>query len=320
MSSVITVFGATGKQGGSVIGAIQANALLAQTWTIRAVTRDASKPAAQALAKHDNVQVVTANMDNKAEVQKAIEGASAVFAVTNFWDNLSKKVEMQQAKTMVDAAKRAGVKRYIWSSLPSASRLSNGVLSHVDHFDGKAEVEDYVESIKKPDMVAVYVQPGFYMSNFESALRDDDQTPGGLVFASPFGDGDKTQVPLADIGADYGKFVASVLDAAPAEVDGKRIQAVSEWSTPNGAMAAIAKQVGKPVRYQELDPEVYDSFMPNETIGRELKENMLLIRDYSYYGNDAKAKQAESDACLLKGFTTTSFADYLRQSSKWRSS
>jgi uncharacterized protein YbjT (DUF2867 family) len=51
MSKIITVFGATGNQGGSVIKHILADAVLAKEFKIRGITRDVSKPAAQALEK-----------------------------------------------------------------------------------------------------------------------------------------------------------------------------------------------------------------------------------------------------------------------------
>jgi uncharacterized protein YbjT (DUF2867 family) len=51
MSKTITVFGATGNQGGSVIKHILADPQLSTQFKIRAVTRDSAKPAAQELAK-----------------------------------------------------------------------------------------------------------------------------------------------------------------------------------------------------------------------------------------------------------------------------
>lgn len=49
MSKLITVFGATGNQGGSVIRHILADADLSKEFKIRGITRDVTKPAAQAL-------------------------------------------------------------------------------------------------------------------------------------------------------------------------------------------------------------------------------------------------------------------------------
>lgn len=49
MSKLLTVFGATGNQGGSVIKAVLADAVLSKEYKIRGITRDVTKPAAQAL-------------------------------------------------------------------------------------------------------------------------------------------------------------------------------------------------------------------------------------------------------------------------------
>jgi NmrA-like family len=48
---VLVVFGATGKQGGSVINSILEDPKSAAQFAIRAITRDPSKPNAQALSK-----------------------------------------------------------------------------------------------------------------------------------------------------------------------------------------------------------------------------------------------------------------------------
>jgi uncharacterized protein YbjT (DUF2867 family) len=58
MSKLITVFGATGNQGGSVIDAILADLQLSQEFKIRGITRDTTKKSAQELAKR-GVEVVS---------------------------------------------------------------------------------------------------------------------------------------------------------------------------------------------------------------------------------------------------------------------
>lgn len=57
MSQILTVFGATGNQGGSVIKSVLADPVLSKQFKIRGVTRDASKPAAKQLADQ-GVEVV----------------------------------------------------------------------------------------------------------------------------------------------------------------------------------------------------------------------------------------------------------------------
>ena len=57
MSKLITVFGATGIQGGSVIRNLLADTELSKIYKVRGVTRDSSKPAAKEL-ESQGVEVV----------------------------------------------------------------------------------------------------------------------------------------------------------------------------------------------------------------------------------------------------------------------
>lgn len=61
MSRIITVFGATGTQGGSVIRSLLSHPVLSKQFKIRGVTRDVSQPAAVALVKQ-GVEVVKASL------------------------------------------------------------------------------------------------------------------------------------------------------------------------------------------------------------------------------------------------------------------
>lgn len=82
MVGILTVFGATGKQGGSVVRTILSHPTLSAQYKVRAVTRDPSKPAAEAL-KTQGVEVVKADLNDKDSVHKAVEGSQAVFGVTD---------------------------------------------------------------------------------------------------------------------------------------------------------------------------------------------------------------------------------------------
>lgn len=61
MSKVITIFGATGNQGGSVIDAILADPKLSKEFKIRGITRDTTKKTAQDLVKR-GVDVVSVSL------------------------------------------------------------------------------------------------------------------------------------------------------------------------------------------------------------------------------------------------------------------
>jgi uncharacterized protein YbjT (DUF2867 family) len=154
---IITVFGATGNQGGSTASAIFNSPDLSSKYKVRAITRDPKKPAAQALASK-GAELAQADLNDVESVKKAVDGAYGVFAVTNYWESMSKEVEETQGRNIVDACKAAGVKHLIWSTLPHVGKLTNGELSKVEHFESKAEVAEYAEK-HKDDMMVSYFMP-----------------------------------------------------------------------------------------------------------------------------------------------------------------
>src|SRR6058998_3580329 len=95
---IIAVVGSTGSQGGGLCQAILDDK--AGGYACRAITRDPNKDKAKALA-----------------------GAYGVYGVTNFWEHFSGEKETAQAKNIADAAKAAGVKHVIWSTLEDTRKL-----------------------------------------------------------------------------------------------------------------------------------------------------------------------------------------------------
>ncbi|KAF2666513.1 NmrA-domain-containing protein [Microthyrium microscopicum] len=94
MSKLLTVFGATRNQGGSVIRRVLDSPELSNTWKFRGITRDVSKPAAVAL-REKGVEMVTADMNGKESLTKPVKDSAAVFGVTNFWLSMSADTEIQ---------------------------------------------------------------------------------------------------------------------------------------------------------------------------------------------------------------------------------
>src|SRR4026208_1933699 len=114
MAKIIAVVGATGVQGGGLARAILADP--SSGLSVRAITRDPSKDNAKALAAK-GAEVVSANLDDVESLKKASAGAHGVFGVTNCWEHFSAEKEKAQAKNIAEAAKAAGVKHVVWSTL-----------------------------------------------------------------------------------------------------------------------------------------------------------------------------------------------------------
>src|SRR5258708_614605 len=128
---LIAVIGATGKQGGAVVRALQARG----QFEVRALTRNPGKH--RGLAD----EVVEADLNRPETLRAAFEGAHGVFLVTNFWEEGTD--ELKQATAAVRAAKDAGVKHFVWSTLPDVQAISGGKLE-VPHFTGKARIDRIV--------------------------------------------------------------------------------------------------------------------------------------------------------------------------------
>ncbi|KAK7212375.1 hypothetical protein V2G26_019553 [Clonostachys chloroleuca] len=268
MSKILTIFGATGTQGGSVIDAVLADPALSKEYTIRGVTRDVNKPAAKALADK-GVQMVSADMNSIETAKPAVEGAHTVFFVTNYWEKSSAELEISQGKAVADASKAAGVEHLIFSSLINAA------------------IEQYIRGI---DIPATFIQPGFYMSNYITQFRKNDD--GSYTHAMPV-DGEKARVPVFDAASDTGLFAkAAIKDSAPS---GKRILAATEYLTPNQIVADFTAATGKKATYKQVSNDAYKSFLP-APVAQELLENMLLLQDPGYYaGADLSSSLALLD-------------------------
>ncbi|KAJ5414699.1 NmrA-domain-containing protein [Penicillium cosmopolitanum] len=288
---IIVVFGATGKQGGSVVSSLLADNT-ASKFNVRAITRDVTKPSAKALALK-GAQVVAADLSDNESVKKALKGAYGVYAVTNYWDHHSADLEFAQGKGIADACKEEGIQHLVWSSLLDVTKLSGGVLSQVHHFDSKAKVEAYIRSEGIP---ATFMLPGFYMSNIAGGnLR---KTPEGIwKLALPI-PGD-SPIPLFASEYDTGKFVKSILLKRD-ETLGKRIYAATKYYTPLEILATFKNEypnAGKDAAFAELPHAVFKSILAGAGMPaiaqEELLENMRLMPEFGYYGGEALDSSVE---------------------------
>ena len=111
---IIAVMGATGAQGGGLVRAILDDP--SGGFAARAITRDVNSEKAKALARA-GAEVVAADVDDAASLERAFAGAYGAFCVTFYWDHFSPEKELAHAAAMVQAAKGAKLQHVIWSTL-----------------------------------------------------------------------------------------------------------------------------------------------------------------------------------------------------------
>ncbi len=149
----ILVTGATGQQGGAVM-----RSLSAQGWKVRVLVRDPAKPAAQRLAKN-NIELIQGDLFTPTSLDEALKGVYGVFSVQS---PAEKGVggEIVQGKFLADAAQKAQIQHFVYSSVGGAERESG-----IPHFESKWQVEKHIRVLGLP---ATILRPVFFMDNFAS--------------------------------------------------------------------------------------------------------------------------------------------------------
>jgi len=255
---VIAVMGATGAQGGGLIRAILADK--DSPFAVRAITRDVNSEAAKALAKQ-GVEVVAANVDDVASLEKAFAGAYGAFLVTFFWAHMSGEREATEAKNLATACKAAGIKHAVWSTLEDTRQwlpitdARMPVLQgkyNVPHFDAKGEANALFTQLGVP---TTFLNTSFYWENFIYFGAGPKPGPDGtLTLTLPMGDKKLPGIASGDIG----KAANAIFKDA--SMIGKTISIAGEHLTGEQMAAAMSKAFGKPVRYQAVPPDVYRGF------------------------------------------------------------
>ena len=255
---IIAVLGSTGSQGGGLCRAILADS--AGGFACRAVTRDTAKDKAKALATA-GAQVVKADLDDVESLKKAFAGAHGVYAVTNFWEHFSGEKEKTQAKNVADAAKAAGVKHVIWSTLedirqfmkPDDKRMPMLQDKYrVPHFDAKAEANAFFKGVPTTFLLTSFYWDNLYMFGLAPKKGDDGQ----LAWTFPMG-----TAKLAGIAAeDIGKIAYGIFKAG-GEYVGKTVGILGEAVTLEQMGKTLSKVLGVgPVKYNAVEPDVYRGF------------------------------------------------------------
>ena len=254
----IAVVGATGAQGGGLVRAILADPN--GEFAARALTRDVNSAKARELAKL-GAEVVAVDVDDEASLRRAFQGAYGAYCVTFFWDHFSPEKEQAQARAMAQAAKDAGLKHVIWSTLEDTRKwvpLTDTRMPtlqgkyKVPHFDAKGEANAFFSEAGVP---TTWLNTSFYWDNLIHFGMGPKKGPDGkLAFVLPMGDKKLPGIAAEDIGrCAYGIFKRP-------DLIGKTVGIAGEHPTGAQMAAALTKALGQDVAYNAVTPEAYRGF------------------------------------------------------------
>ena len=266
---LIAVIGATGHQGGAVVRALQASG----QFKVRALTRNPGKH--RELAE----EVVEADLDRPETLKAAFEGAHGVFLVTNFWEEGTD--ELKQATAAVRAAKDAGVKHFIWSTLPDVEAISGGKF-HVPHFTGKAKIDRIVKEAGFAHHTFV-IAPFFYQ-NLVGALAPQKQEDGTLGWALPL-DPAVRGIHMGDI-TELGNIVAGAFAHPDEAGNGEYLPLVGDFMSFNEIIDTLNRQ-GHEFSFKQVPKEVFATLFPGAA---EVAEMFGYFQAHTYLGSDLHHK------------------------------
>ncbi|WP_224244943.1 NmrA/HSCARG family protein [Hyalangium gracile] len=245
----VLVTGATGRQGGALV-----RQLLHRGYRVMALTRNPDSATAHAL-EGLGVKLALGDFDDPVSLEAAMRRVDTVFAMaTPFEAGL--EAEVRQGMNLVDAARRAGVRHFIYSSVAGADQHTG-----VPHFDSKHQVELY---LRRSNLPYTIVGPTFFMENFTGSLIREGLEAG--VLSLPLSPTRGLQmVALEDLAC----FVAHIIGNAE-DFYGERIDIASDEVTPQQATDLLSYVSGHRIHYEQLPLDLL----------RERSEDMALMFEW----------------------------------------
>ena len=303
---LIAVFGGTGRQGGSVARYLRAHG----GFRVRVITRNPSD------AGNIADEVIYADLTRPETLDTAVKGADGIFLVTNYWAKASiddwaqtpseawtdPVDEFAQGKAVVEAASRAGVKHFVWSTLPDTRKFSSGEFD-IPFWTGKAKVDDVVTNAGFE--YYSFVEAPFYYQHFLKELAPQPQEDGTKAWNLPM----RPELKVMHMG-DIDQMGAIVLGALLNPDKAGQGQHMSlcggtySWSD----VVEIFNTQGHRVVFNKVPDEIFDGLVPG---AKNLRDSLNCMEAHTYFGPDAEHKI--SLARTIATEPLTSLEDWIRK-------
>ncbi len=286
---LIAVIGATGHQGGAVVHALQASG----QFKVRALSRNP--------VKHRDLadEVVEADLNRPDTLQPAFAGAHGVFLVTSSW--LEGTDEFAQGTAAVRAAKAAGVKHFIWSTLPDVKAISGGKFD-VPHFTGKAKVDRVVTEAGFANHTFA-IAPFFYQ-NLAGAMAPQQQAAGSMGWALPL-DPSVRCIHMGDI-RELGTIVAGAFAHPDQAGHGEYLPLVGDFMSFNEIVDVLNRQ-GHNFSFTQVPSDVFATLFPGAA---EIAAMFRYFEAHTYLGSESRDRIALANR--IAGRQPTKFSTWAR--------
>ena len=259
-NKTIAIINASGRQAASLI-----RVATAVGYRVRAQLRNLEGVVATEVSTNPNVTVLVGELYTRHEPTEAnkdvtqngpisgvgvnhdlisslFRGTQLAFINTTFYGD-----EVQIGVALADAAKKAGIQHYIYSSMPDHAAYNKDWPS-LPLWAAKHKVEDHIRELKLP---ATFVYTGIYNNNFTSLLYPlfcmELQQDGSFIWRAPFHEDAK--LPWLDAEHDVGPAILQVFKDGVSKWNGERIALAYECLSPKEVCQLFSRGVGRPVHY-----------------------------------------------------------------------
>jgi hypothetical protein len=284
---------------------------------------------AKELSNLPNVDIIVGDLTDKALIDELFrEPVHLAFINTTHWGN-----EYQIGRSLVDAAKRAGVEHLIFSSMPDHSVFGQDWQA-LPLWSPKYAIENY---IRQTGMQATYIYCGIYHNNFTSLpyplfrmeLQDDDS----FEWKAPFNPDEP--LPWLDAEHDVGPVVLQIFKDGPQKWAGQRyvqtlmhiklgciialyisltscrIPLAFEYLTPLEVCDAFSRALDRPVTYIRGSIDIEISIPKGYREHLQILEENLGRKEAPYFGPDLEPHCTRIAQQLWEG--NRSIEEYARE-------
>jgi uncharacterized protein YbjT (DUF2867 family) len=247
-SSTILAVGAAGKFAGLVLPALAERGA-----RVRGLIRNASE--ADAVRKHGAAEVAMGNLSDRASVDAALKGVGSVFYIAPAF----LPDEANIGKGVVDAAKQAGVRRFVFSS------VIHPILSALANHGAKGPVE---EAILDSGMEYTFLHPTLFFQNYAGSWSTILKT-GAL--AEPWSNETRfSRVDYRDVAE-----VAAIALTEDRLLDGTFELCAEGHLNRHDVVVLLSDVLGHKIRAQKVDPA---------SLGEETKPMRPMFEHYDRLG------------------------------------
>ena len=281
---MLAITAANGKLGHAVIAELQKNVAPA---IVRLTARSTEK-----LGDLNSLgfEVARADYNDPASMEKAFSGIETLLLISGAGPN---EVRIANHRAAIDAAKKAGVKRVVYTSFTNPVPGSKFILA--------APYVDTEAYLKASGLTYIILRDNQYASNLDNLLA---QAKESGIFAIPGANGKVAYITHEDIAAAIvGALTGKAKDNSIYELTGP------ESFDAHDIAKALSQELSKEIVVVDATLDSFAEFFRSISMPEFLVEGLTSIYAASAAGEYASVS---NDVTILAGRPATSLRDYIR--------